>query len=63
MGLSYYDSSTGSNVLFAELQDSTGMLVRSNRAVDSNLRSPAAPEWTCRYTHLATTRRQLSRTW
>lgn len=33
MGLGYYDTSTGSNVLFAELQDSTGQLVASNRVI------------------------------
>ena len=36
MGLVYYDSSTGSNVLFAELQDSTGQLVASNQVVYPN---------------------------
>ncbi|HXD00550.1 MAG TPA: Ig-like domain-containing protein [Verrucomicrobiae bacterium] len=36
MGLSYYDSGTGSNVLFAELQDSTGQLVTNNQVVYPN---------------------------
>jgi RHS repeat-associated protein len=36
MGLSYYDASTGSNVLFAELQDSTGQLVTNNQVVYPN---------------------------
>jgi hypothetical protein len=36
MGLSFYDSSTGSNVLFAELQDSTGQLVTNNQVVYPN---------------------------
>ena len=36
MGLSYYDSSTGSNVLFSELQDSTGQVVANNQVVYSN---------------------------
>ena len=36
MGLSFYDSSTGSNMLFAELQDSIGQVVNSNQVVYSN---------------------------
>jgi RHS repeat-associated protein len=36
MGLSYYDSGTGSNVLFAELQSSVGQLVGNNGVVYSN---------------------------
>lgn len=36
MGLSYYDASSGSNVLFAELQDTTGQLVTSNQVVYPN---------------------------
>jgi hypothetical protein len=36
MGLSYYDADTGSNVLFAELQDSIGQVVNSNQVVYSN---------------------------
>ena len=36
LGLSYYDASTGSNVLFAELQNSTGLLVTSNQVVYPN---------------------------
>ena len=36
MGLSYYDTATGSNVLFAEIQDSTGQLVTSNQVVYPN---------------------------
>jgi hypothetical protein len=36
MGLSYYDASTDNNVLFAELQGSTGQLVTSNQVVYPN---------------------------
>ena len=36
LGLSYFDSSTGSNVLFAELQNSTGLLITSNQVVYPN---------------------------
>ena len=36
MGLSYYDAGTGSNVLFAELQDSVGQVVNNNQVVYSN---------------------------
>jgi hypothetical protein len=36
MGLAYFDSATGSNVLFAELQDSTGQLVTNNQVVYPN---------------------------
>jgi alpha-tubulin suppressor-like RCC1 family protein len=36
MGLTYYDSATGSNVLFAELQDTTGQLVTNNQVVYPN---------------------------
>ena len=36
LGLSYYDASSGSNVLFAQLQDSVGQLVRSNQVVYTN---------------------------
>ena len=37
MGLSYFDSATGSNVLFAELQDSTGQLVANNQVIYPNV--------------------------
>ena len=36
MGLVYSDTSTGSNVLFAELQDSAGQLVTNNQVVYPN---------------------------
>jgi hypothetical protein len=36
MGMSYYDSATGSNVLFAELQDSFGQVVANNQVVYPN---------------------------
>jgi hypothetical protein len=36
MGLSYFDTSTGSNVLFAELQDSTGQVTANNQVVYPN---------------------------
>jgi RHS repeat-associated protein len=49
MGLSYYDASTGSNVLFAELQDSTGQLVTANQVVYPNAFSDCAAD--VRYTY------------
>ena len=36
LGLSYFDAATGSNVLIAQLQDSIGQLVTSNRVVYPN---------------------------
>ena len=36
LGMSYYDSSTGNNALFAELTNSTGQLVAANQVVYSN---------------------------
>lgn len=36
MGMSYYDTATGSNVLFAELQDSIGQVVANNQVVYPN---------------------------
>lgn len=36
LGLSYYDALTGSNVLFAELTNSLGQVVNTNRVVYSN---------------------------
>ena len=33
LGIAYFDTTTGKNVLFAELQDSTGQLVASNQVV------------------------------
>jgi hypothetical protein len=36
MGMSFYDASSGSNVLFAELQDSTGQVVANNQVVYPN---------------------------
>ena len=36
LGLSFYDSATGSNVLFAQLQDSTGQVVANNQVVYPN---------------------------
>jgi len=36
LGLAYYDSSTGSNVLIAQIQDSQGELISSNQALYPN---------------------------
>ena len=44
LGLSYFDSAAGSNVLIAELQDSLGELVRSNQVLYSNAFSNAESE-------------------
>jgi hypothetical protein len=49
MGLSYYDDASGSNVLFAELQDSTGQVVANNRVVYPNAFTDCAAD--VRYTY------------
>jgi hypothetical protein len=49
LGMSFYDSSSGSNVLFAELQDSTGQVAANNQVVYPNAFTDCAAD--VRYTY------------